>query len=146
MGLIDDPQVAVLGRFLDLAVHRTGLIGANLANIDTPGYRTLDFDFRQQLEQAEGQLRYASWPGGQDSEMASEITPPAALASDPAPSFAPLPRPVRGLMVRPDGNNVSLEREGLLLADTQMRYNLAIELLKDTFHMLSSAIHEGSTS
>jgi flagellar basal-body rod protein FlgB len=54
--------------------------------------------------------------------------------------------PVLGLIAWPDGNNVSLEREGLLSAETQLRYNIGVELMRDTFHMLSSAIHEGSTS
>ena len=40
-------------------------------------------------------------------------------------------------MERPDGNNVSLERESLLLAETQMRYNMGVELLQDQFHIIS---------
>jgi len=49
-------------------------------------------------------------------------------------------------MERPDGNNVSLERESLLLADTQLRFNLGVQLLRDKFKNLLSAIHEGSPS
>ena len=52
----------------------------------------------------------------------------------------------RGLMERPDGNNVSVERESLLLAETQMRFNLGIQLLKDQFHTISLAINSGGTS
>jgi flagellar basal-body rod protein FlgB len=55
-------------------------------------------------------------------------------------------RPVQGLIERPDGNNVSMERESLLLADTQMRFNAGVQLLRDKFKMLNSAIHEGSAS
>jgi len=61
-------------------------------------------------------------------------------------SFAPVSRPVRGLLERPDGNNVSLERESLLLAETQMRYNLGIQLLKDEFHTISLSINSGGTA
>ena len=50
------------------------------------------------------------------------------------------------MMERPDGNNVSLERESLLLADTQMRFNLGVQLLRDRFKGILSAIHEGTTS
>jgi flagellar basal-body rod protein FlgB len=53
---------------------------------------------------------------------------------------------VRGLLQRPDGNNVSVERESMLLADTQMKYNLGIALLKDEFHGISQAINSGGTS
>jgi flagellar basal-body rod protein FlgB len=50
---------------------------------------------------------------------------------------------VRGLLERPDGNNVSVERESLLLAETQMKYNLGVQLLKDEFHGISQAINSG---
>ncbi len=35
-----------LTRYLDLLSVRQRLVGANLANIDTPGYRTKDIDFQ----------------------------------------------------------------------------------------------------
>lgn len=118
--MIEDPSIAALSRFLDLDVLRGELVMSNLANIDTPGYRTRDLNFRQELEQASGSLSNAS--------------------------LTPAVRQVQGLMERPDGNNVSLEREGLLLADTQLRFNAAVQLLRDRFKMLSSAIHDGSPS
>jgi flagellar basal-body rod protein FlgB len=120
MSMIDDAMVETLGHFLDVNVFRSRLIISNLANIDTPGYRTQDINFRQELERAEGEFAYAI--------------------------FSPAARPVQGLVERPDGNNVSLEREGLLLAQTQLRFNAGVQLLRDEFHTLSTAIHEGSTS
>ena len=118
--MMNAPEIGGLSRFLDVAAFRTGLIASNLANIDTPHYRTRDLNFLQELQRAEGEFDYAL--------------------------YSPLAQPVRGLMERPDGNNVSLERESLLLADTQLRYNLGVQLLRDFFHTLSSAIHEGSSS
>jgi flagellar basal-body rod protein FlgB len=49
-------------------------------------------------------------------------------------------------MERPDGNNVSIERESLLLADAQMKYNLGVQLLKDEFHTISLAISSGGAT
>ena len=43
--LIGTPVLARLERYLDLSVFRHGLISSNLANIDTPGYRTRDVIF-----------------------------------------------------------------------------------------------------
>jgi flagellar basal-body rod protein FlgB len=120
MSLLEDPGISALTRFLDANVLRSELVMSNMANIDTPGYRTRDIDFHQELERAAGGLEYAS--------------------------FAPATHLVQGLMERPDGNNVSLERESLLLADTQMRFNLGVQLLRDRFKTLLSAIHEGTTS
>ena len=43
--LLGSPVMAQLERYLDLSVFRHGLISSNLANIDTPGYRTRDVNF-----------------------------------------------------------------------------------------------------
>ncbi len=51
-------------------------------------------------------------------------------------------RQVEGLGSRPDGNN-GLEREGLLLAETQLRFQTGVQLLKAEFHRILSAIREG---
>lgn len=121
MSMIEDPAIGWLARVLDLSVARSELVMSNMANIDTPGYRTRDINFRQELERAaDGTLEYAA--------------------------LSPAVHSVQGLVERPDGNNVSLEREGLLLADTQLRFNAAIQLLRDKFKILNSAIREGSTS
>jgi flagellar basal-body rod protein FlgB len=119
MSLLEDPGISALTRFLDASVLRSELVMSNMANIDTPNYKTRDLDFNRELERVSG-LEYAS--------------------------FQPAVHRVRGLMERPDGNNVSLERESLLLADTQMRFNLGVQLLRDRFKGILSAIHEGTTS
>jgi flagellar basal-body rod protein FlgB len=116
--MLNDPSVDALTRFLDVSVFRSGLVLSNMANVDTPGYRTRDVNFSQELERA------ASGP--EDA------------------AFSPVVRQVSGLIERPDGNNVNLERESMLLADTQLRFNACVQLLRDRFKMLSSAIHEGS--
>lgn len=126
ISMMETSTTEALTRFLDVNVARSKLIMANMANVDTPGYRTRDLDFHAEMNRAEsseglsGQLEYAS--------------------------FAPVARPVRGLMERPDGNNVSVEREGLLLAEIQMKFNLGVQLLKDEFHTISQAINSGGTS
>jgi flagellar basal-body rod protein FlgB len=51
---------------------------------------------------------------------------------------------VPGLMERPDGNNVSLDREGLLMSETQLQYQIGIQLIKHQFHQMLSAISGGS--
>jgi len=127
-GMIETSMSEALGRFLDVDVARYKLVAANLANIDTPGYRTRDLDFRAELERA-SQESFAGENG---------------LLSTAA--FTPVARQVHGLIERPDGNNVSVERESLLLAEAQMKFNLGIQLLKDQFHTISLAINSGGTT
>jgi len=117
MSLIDTAQINALTSFLDATVQRQQTITTNIANIDTPGYRTKDVDFRNLLQTASDGLAPANW--------------------------RPRVREVQGLMERPDGNNVSLEREGLALADTQLQFQAGVQLLKSEFHRLQTAINEG---
>lgn len=117
LSLLGTPAMERLERYLDVSVFRHSLVSSNLANIDTPGYRTRDVDFAAELRRATGGLQYAS--------------------------LQPMARPVEGLLERPDGNNVSLERESLLLARTQLGFNTGVQLLRAEFRRLSLAINEG---
>jgi flagellar basal-body rod protein FlgB len=128
--MIDTAMIEALSRFLDVDVARYKLIASNLANIDTPGFRTRDLDFRAEL----GRASALAAPEEEESGSFS-------LAS-----YGPVIHRVRGLLERPDGNNVSVERESLLLAETQMKFNLGVQLLKDEFHGISQAINSGGTS
>ncbi len=120
MSMIDTPLMRGLERVLDLSAFRHQVIAANLANIDTPGYRTRDLrPFAGEIEQA----------------MAGE-----------EPSFTPVAHEIRGLLERPDGNNVSVERETLLLAQNQLRFEAAVQFMKAEFHRMSLAITGGSAT
>jgi flagellar basal-body rod protein FlgB len=117
MSSMDSAQLRLLGRYLDLAAERQGLLSSNIANIDTPGYRTRDIDFHGELTRA----------------MQTEETGPTE----------PLVREVSGLIARPDGNNVSVDREGLLLSQLQLQFSIASQLVKDEFKTLNFAITSG---
>ncbi|HXR78984.1 MAG TPA: flagellar basal body protein [Bryobacteraceae bacterium] len=43
-----------LERYMDLVVTRQKLVTANIANIDTPGYRTKDIQFQQEFQSLAG--------------------------------------------------------------------------------------------
>jgi len=58
--------------------------------------------------------------------------------------MTPASQEVVGLPERPDGNNVNVDREGLLLSQTQLQYQMGVQLIKAEFHKLLTAIKEGS--
>ncbi len=41
-----------IARYLDLAASEAKLTAANMANIDTPGYRTVGMDFEAEMREA----------------------------------------------------------------------------------------------
>lgn len=117
MNWMETPQLRLLERYLDVSAMRQSLVSSNLANVDTPGYQTRDLVFRGELQRA---LEGAGWN-----------------------ETSPLVVPVRGLIERPDGNNVSVDRETLLLSEVQLKFRIATQILKAEFAQLRTAIHEG---
>ena len=117
MSWLNTPQMMLLERYLDVSSMRQTLVTTNLANVDTPGYHTRDVDFRGELQRA---------TDGMDMGLTS-----------------PFVVPVRGLLARPDGNNVSVDRESLLLAEVQLQFKAATSVLRAQFAMIQTAIREG---
>jgi len=107
-----DGMAARLGHYMDLLAQRQKLVAANVANLDTPGYRTKDIDF---------QFEYMSLEPGATPNV---IEP-------------------TGLVVKNDGNNVSLDREARLLAENALRFNVASNLLRVEVREIRKAIEEG---
>jgi flagellar basal-body rod protein FlgB len=114
MSVMDTAQLRLIEKFLDLATARQALLVSNIANVDTPGYRTEDMDFHSEMMRALNAL-----PG----------MPVLAVV-----------REVPGLLSRPDGNNVSVDREGLLLAELQLKYQAATQAMRAEFSLIRSVV------
>jgi flagellar basal-body rod protein FlgB len=50
--LAADTTTAALGKYMDLLSARQKLVASNIANADTPGYRTQDIDFQSEFQSA----------------------------------------------------------------------------------------------
>jgi flagellar basal-body rod protein FlgB len=120
------PLLSTLENYLKLTTSRELAISANMANVDTPGYHTRDINFEGELNKAIGRSLSGTEAGSEGVQL------------------NPVVQEVPGLMERPDGNNVSLDREGLLLSETQLQYQMGIQLIKHHFHGLLSAISGGN--
>ncbi len=132
-------MIGLMDASLSLASRRQALIASNLANVDTPQYRTRDFSF-------EGALKNAlAAQGGQQSPSTSlRVTHAMHLGASPSLSLPPTEDPLRPNYERNDGNDVSLDRENLLLARTQQNYQLSSQFLQSELRRLYTAIREGS--
>jgi len=114
MACVVDRITNQIEHYMDLLSARQKLVASNMANVDTPGYKTQDIDFQFEfLSQIQG-----------------------------APNVIDAP----GLVVKNDGNNVSLDREARLLAENSLRFNLAASLMKTQLKLVSAAIKEGTSS
>ena len=114
------PIMQLLQGYLKVASDRQQVVASNLANLDTPGYHVRDINFQAAMQQA---LTDTTLPGT---------------------TSAPSTVEVEGLPERPDGNNVNMDRESMLLSQTQLQYQMGVQLIKQEFHRLLTAIKEGS--
>jgi flagellar basal-body rod protein FlgB len=108
-----------LGQYLDLTSKQMQLTASNMANVDTPGYKTQGFNFEQEF------ARQLNSSAGAEGLAGAQVQ-----AQD-----------VDGLVARPDGNNISMDREGMQLAKAQLQFRLGVQLLKSEFSTVMSAIH-----
>ena len=122
-------MIQAMDRGLTLASRRQTLIASNLANLDTPGYRTRDFSF-------EGAM------SGQTSPSSLQATHPMHLQGSTTASLPPTTDALRPNAERNDGNDVSLDRENMLLARTQGNYQMASTFMQVELRKLYSLIRE----
>jgi len=118
------PMIDALSRYLDLSSLQLKASAQNMANVDTPGYRTVGFDFATEM-------------GHCLESMEKE-----SVAGEGAVPGTPQLGPDDGLLERPDGNNVSMDREGMQMAESQLQFKTGVELLKHEFSRVLDAIHE----
>jgi flagellar basal-body rod protein FlgB len=107
-----DATTANLERYMDLLSARQKLVASNIANADTPGYKTQDIDFQCELENL--------------------------ISGQPPMTIEP-----EGLAQKPDGNNVSMDREARMLAETAIRFDLATSMVMGQMKKINNAIDEG---
>ncbi len=112
------PIMQLLQGYLKVTSDRQQLVTSNIANVDTPGYQTKDINFQTAMQQALNQ--------GNGVQLT-----PASVE-------------VVGLPERPDGNNVNVDRESMLLSETQLQYQVGVQLIKDEFHRLLTAMKDGN--
>jgi flagellar basal-body rod protein FlgB len=110
------PSLDVLQGYLKVVADRQQMIVSNMANVDTPGYHTKDLDFQSALREV------------MDSGGSSRLQPTALESQD--------------LPERPDGNNVDIDIESLKLSQTQLQFQLGVQLVKGQFSDLLTAIKE----
>jgi flagellar basal-body rod protein FlgB len=106
-----------VARYLDLSAAQIKLTATNMANVDTPGYRAMGMDFEAEMKQA---MR--------------------DVDNDAEPEKVSI-NPVQGLIARPDGNDVSMDRESLSLAEAQLKFKTGVSLLHVEYQRVMDAIH-----
>jgi flagellar basal-body rod protein FlgB len=128
-------MIQTMDRGLSLASRRQTLIASNLANLDTPGYRTRDFSF-------EGAMKSAL--SRQTSPSSMMTTHPMHLQGSTSDALPPTTDALQPNAERNDGNDVNLDRENMLLSRTQSTYQAASTFMQVELRKLYALIRDGS--
>lgn len=116
-------------KMLDYLARRHEALAANVANASTPGYRSLDVRFQDVLA---GELDGLQLVRTSPRHFETILPPPKLEA-----------HAVEGLPAGADGNNVSLERELLLMSLNRLRFQMGVQAAGSRVRALRTAIQEG---
>ncbi len=125
-------------RLLELSLRgraaRHEVLSANIANVDTPGYRPRDLDFNATMRSA-----------AESGALGSSETPATASAGLDLQSaiYEPEYPDSRHGEDRLDGNAVSLDRQMALITENSLAYETSLTLLSRALAGLRYAIGEG---
>lgn len=132
-GLFGDPVSKALNFTLNGLSRRQNTIANNIANVDTPGFKTSSVPFEAQLKAAMSGTR----PNALLVTHAQHMQIDGVSLGDPQVVTG------RNQNTRIDGSNVDVEREMFQLADTTIRYQTIARAVSERMGWLRTVINEG---
>ncbi len=123
-----DDALGIHPQALRVAQQRTEILGANLANADTPNYKARDIDF-------EGAMRAEL--GRQDGLQMSRTSPGHSGPRGAEPGDIQYRVPFQPSI---DGNTVDAAEEQTRFAENTMRYMASLEFVESNFQKLKKAV------
>ena len=115
-----------------LMVHgqRLGVLAANLANADTPGYKARDIDFGAVLAQNQGEM-----------QMPLQVTHVAHITFDDPDAPAGDLKYRNPYQASLDGNTVEMPVEQAAFSENNVRYQASLNFINGTISELQLAIN-----
>jgi flagellar basal-body rod protein FlgB len=142
--IFQSSTLPVLQQVVNFTEARHGVLAGNIANLDTPGYKTRDLspaEFQEKLKEAiesrdQPVVPYDSRSFGLPSAEAARHR-----NADPIAALNNVKNSMKSVL-RHDGDNVSMEREINEIVKNQQQHNLAVNIMSAQFRLLRAAITE----
>ena len=143
--LFQSSSLPVLEQVVNFTEARHGVLAGNIANLDTPGYKTRDLSpelFQQQLKEAIETKNQPISPtllgdvANLSPNYAAERHEDKQLAA-----FGKVKDSMKSIL-RHDGDDVSMEKQVNEMMKNQQQHNLAIGIMSAQFRLLRAAITE----
>ncbi len=122
MDILFNKTIEMLSAILDFRSERNKVIASNIANIDTPGYKPKELVFKKQLENFIDN----------GTEVTMTKTDKRHLSEQSSHTFE----------VIKSEEAVKIDNEMEKLAENNLMYNLAVELMARKFKGLDSVLRE----
>jgi flagellar basal-body rod protein FlgB len=142
--LFRSSTIPVLEQVVRFTETRHGVLAGNIANFDTPGYKTRDLSpqlFQERLKEAID-TRHLPVSPGYDSALGMTSTSDAASRAErEVTAFRKVEDSMKS-MLRHDEVDVSIEQQVNEIVKNQQQHNLAINIMSAQFRLLRTAITE----
>ena len=125
------PIIDAADSYMSRVSQRLQIIGSNVANRETPGYKAKDVSFNATMQELLA-----------DKELSLRNSDSGHIGRSIAPRNEAQVFEVEGLRTGPDNNNVDLDKEMMKLSETSFRYNLMLEIVKNKIKTLQTTIKE----
>jgi len=135
INFFNDPTLEAAGAYLGRLSQRQQIVASNLANIDTPGYKTKDISFHATMEELLSESSSGLRTSRPEHIGEKASVPPQAQVFE-----------VQGNPVRADQNNVDIDKEMLKLSETAFGYSLMSQIVRGKLRTIASSINEGRVS
>lgn len=155
--LFGTSSVPLLEQVVNFTEARHGVLAGNIANLDTPGYKTRDLSpelFQEKLQEAVaashsspsqsydyGSYGYGNYGNGNYGYGASQARNSVGRADRNFAAFDHVKDSFKSIL-RHDGVNVSMENQINEVVKNQQEHNLAVGILSNQFRLLKAAISE----
>ncbi len=143
--LFQSSTIPVLEQVVNFTEARHGVLAGNIANLDTPGYKTRDLSpalFQQRLKEAietrhqPDSPTYAGDAANLSPNYNAERHDDRQLAA-----FQKVQDSMKSIL-RHDGDDVSMEQQVNEMMKNQQQHSLAINIMSAQFRLLKAAITE----
>jgi len=132
LDMFESKTLNAMENYMGRLSERQQIVASNLANIDTPGYKTKDITFHATMEELlvapnTGRLRATRERhlDGESGGMMNRVFEP------------------QGLLERADKNNVDIDREMMKISETSFGYSMITQMVRGKYHKLTTSINEG---
>jgi flagellar basal-body rod protein FlgB len=141
--LFQSSTIPVLEQVVNFTEARHGVLAGNIANLDTPGYKSRDLSpetFQEQLKDAiETRHQPISPTYNADSLGLTSANRIEQREAKEAAAFRKVEDTSKAIL-RHDGDDVSMEQQINEIVKNQQQHNLAINIMAAQFRLLKTAI------